>query len=86
VQAIPAFISRKTPHEEHVRKRSSAHWFCYVTECPAMREILPVEMANRCREIRRDEFAKTGDTLGVWDFAAMLVAGRVTRVEEIEAR
>ena len=32
------------------------------------------------------EFAKTGDTLWGWDFAAMVVAGRVTKVEEIEAR
>jgi len=29
------------------------------------------------------EFAKTGDNLWGWDFAAMVVAGRVLRVEEV---
>jgi len=32
------------------------------------------------------EFAKTGDRLCGWDFSAMVVAGRVTPVEEAKVR
>jgi hypothetical protein len=31
------------------------------------------------------KFAKTGDKLSGWDFSAMVVAGRVTGVEEAKA-
>ncbi len=63
----------------------------------AMLEILSIEVAVGCGELRGDdvvhlecpsclfEFSKTGDKLWGWDFAGMVLAGRVTRVEEIKA-
>ncbi len=98
MQAKPAFVSRKTQHEEYVRRGGSAKWLCYVTECLQCGKFFRLKWPTGVEKFDATdvvhvecpsclfEFAKTGGTLWGWDFAAMVVAGRVTRVEEIEAR
>jgi hypothetical protein len=98
MQPKPAIISRKAPPEEFVRKGSSPQWLCYVTECLQCGRFFRLKWPAGVEKFEETdvvhaecpsclfEFAKTGDKLWGWDFAAMVLAGRVTRVEEVKAR
>ena len=98
MQPKPAVIPRKAPQEEYVRKGSSPQWLCYVSECLQCGRFFRLKWPAGVEKFEETdvvhvecpsclfEFAKTGDKLSGWDFSAMVVAGRVTRVEEVKAR
>ena len=98
MQARPAVVPRKAPYEEYVCKGNSPEWLCYVTECLQCGRFFRLKWPAGVEKFGETdvvhvecpsclfEFAKTGDKLWGWDFAARVVAGRVTRVEEIKVR
>lgn len=98
MQPKPTVVPRKAPSEEYVRKGASSQWLCYVTECLQCGRFFRLKWPAGVEKFEETdavhvecpsclfEFAKTGDKLLGWDFAAMVLAGRVTRVEEVRVR
>jgi hypothetical protein len=95
MQPKSAVKPRQTPHDEFVRKGNSAQWLCFVVECLQCGKFFRLKWPEGVDKFEDNdvihlecpsclfEFAKTGDKFsGGWDFAGMVLAGRVTRVEQ----